>query len=151
MKKWIDCQENLNLITIVIIINFLTTSCSESKYAQCEQIIKIANTVAKETKQITKSNNEAIQDMKSWLQAADIMARAAQQLENLPLEDPNLLKYQSTLTKVYRTNSEATYAIIKAWENKDINAAKVAKEDVETAGKLEKELGTMMNAYCLDK
>jgi hypothetical protein len=150
MKKTINYRYNFPLIFISILISFIPVGCSEPKYTQCEQIIQIANGVARKTKQLTNNQTEQTIEMKSWLQAADLMIKAAQQLEALPLNDPKLLKYQTTLAKIYRTNSEATYAIIKAWENKDIDAAKIAQADVQIVGILEKQLATGINAYCLD-
>jgi hypothetical protein len=134
-----------------IIISFLTISCGETKYSQCEQILTIANSVAQQTHQLIDIKTSHQIETKTWMQAAELMAKAAQKLETLPIKDAKLIKYQADLAKIYRTNSQVTYDMIQALEDKDIVAAQAAQTEAKTAGQLEQELGNGINAYCLNK
>ena len=133
------------------LVSLLGVSCSETKYAQCEQIIQIANGVVNEKTKLIDSNNSTDVESKTWLQAARTIAQAAQKLENIELQDPKLIKYQTDLAQVYRIYSQATYDAVQAWENKNIQALQVAHTDAERAGQLEEKLGNVINNYCGDR
>jgi exopolysaccharide biosynthesis protein len=145
------CQKKNVIIFLSIIISFLAVACGETKYSQCEQIITIANSVAQKTHQLIDINTSHKIEIKTWIKAAELMAKAAQQLEALPIKDAELINYQADLAKVYRTNSQVTYDMIQAWEDKDIVAAQAAQTEAKTAGELERKLGDGINDYCLNK
>ncbi|MBE9169785.1 hypothetical protein IQ238_20405 [Pleurocapsales cyanobacterium LEGE 06147] len=143
-------QNQYVIIFLSIIISFLAVSCSQSKYYQCEQIIKIANNVAQQTHQLINDQTSHQIEAKTWMQAAEVMAKAARQLEDLSIKDTKLINYQVDLARIYRTNSQVTYDIIQAIENKDITAAQAAQKKARTAGELERKLGSNINDYCLN-
>lgn len=124
----------------------LTVSCSESKFSQCEKVFAIANDVANQTKSLTDSGKT--KDIKAFLQAADVMEQAAQNLANLPLKDPQLIEYQTGFVTMYRDYAQATRDIVQARDNQDISAAKAAQEKVQQAGRSERTLGDGINGYC---
>ncbi|BAU64628.1 hypothetical protein STA3757_20000 [Stanieria sp. NIES-3757] len=148
MKLTNISDNNYLLIGFIFGINFLLSSCEENKYVQCKQIITLANSVASETKKITANKSVENNEIKSWLNAAEIMTQAAEKMEALPIKDPQLLSYLSDLVKVYRTNSEATYSIVKARESKNLEAVQAAQADVKLAGEWEKKLSSGINNYC---
>ncbi len=139
------------VISLSIIISFLVISCGKTRYSQCEQIIMIANGVAQQTHQLIAVENNQPIETKTWLQAAEIMATAAQQLEALSIRDVQLNNYQADLAKIYRTNSQVTYDMIQAWEDKNVVAAQAAQAKVRTTGELEQKLGNEINLYCFNE
>ncbi len=138
------------IFCLSVLIGLLTVSCSDTKYAQCKQIIQIANGVVKEKNKSIDIDNSTDIESKTWLQAANTIAQAAQKLENIELQDPNLIKYQTDLVQIYRIYSQATYDAVRAWEHKNIKALQIAHTDAEKAGQLEEKLGGMINNYCGD-
>lgn len=101
-------SSNYCLIGFILSINFLLVSCRDNKYTQCEQIITIANQVARETQIIAGIKTQTNLETKNWLKAAEMMNQAAERLEGLSIKDPQLIGYLGDLVKIYRTNSEAT-------------------------------------------
>jgi hypothetical protein len=144
-------SNNYILMGFGLIVSSLLISCQETKYVQCEQIITIANNVARETQKITSITSTEKIEEKTWLKAAEIMNKAAGELERLPIKDPQLLNYLADLVKIYRTNSEATYSIIKAKESRNLEVAQAAQSDVKLAGEWEEKLGSVINKYCQTK
>jgi hypothetical protein len=139
---------NILILPLTITLSLLTVSCGEGKVSQCQKIFSIANDVSTKTKSLTQNQSGQQIDMKTWLQAADTMEQAGQQMELLKIKDVKLQEYQSGFVEMYHSYSEATRDIVKARENKDILAAEAAQKKVQRAGKLEKELGTGINQYC---
>ncbi|MDJ0688506.1 MAG: hypothetical protein QNJ41_08345 [Xenococcaceae cyanobacterium MO_188.B32] len=140
------------ILCLSIFIGLLTVSCSDTKYAQCEQIIQIANNVVNEKTKLIDTNNSTEEiESTTWLQAARTIAQAAQKLENIELQDPKLIKYQTDLAQIYRIYSRATYDAVRAWEHKNIKALQIAHTDAERAGQLEEKLGNVINNYCGDR
>jgi hypothetical protein len=133
---------------IIMIVN-LISGCSVSKNSQCQQIFQIANHVSKETRNLSlSSSKEGLKDMKIWLQAADLMNKAAEQLQSLSIEDARLIEYQNKLAQIYHLYSQATYDAVNARETKNIEALKSARHDAEIAGKLKQESIEGINRYC---
>jgi hypothetical protein len=127
----------------------LISGCSVSKNSQCQQIFQIASHVSKETKNLSlSSSEEGLKDMKTWLQAADLMNKAAEQLKALSIEDSQLIEYQNKLAQIYNLYSQATYDAVNARETKNIEALKSARHDAEMAGKLKQESIEGINSYC---
>lgn len=148
MKLTNISYNNYLLIGLIFGISFLLSSCEQNKYVQCKQIITLANSVARETKKITTNKSVEKNEIKSWLNAAELMTNAAEKMETLPIKDPQLINYLADLVKIYRTNSEATYNIVKARESRNLQAAQAAQADVKLAGEWEKKLNSGINDYC---
>lgn len=132
-----------------ILVSSLAVSCGETKYAQCEQIIQIANGVVNEKTKLIDTSDSTKIESKTWLQAARMIYQAAQKLEGVNLQDPKLIEYQSDLAQVYRIYSQATYDAVQAWESKNLQALQVAHTDAEKAGQWEEKLGKIINNYCV--
>ena len=150
MTTFLSDRNNYAVIfCLSVFVGLFAVGCSETKYAQCEQIIQIANGVVAEKTKLIGDDSDKIES-KTWLEAAKMIAQASRQIENIHLKDPQLINYQADLARVYRIYSYATYDAVKAWENKNIEALQTAHTDAERAGELEEKLGNVINAYCRD-
>lgn len=138
-------------IWLGITVSLLMFGCGENKYTQCEQIFQIAHRVVETNNNAVYISNEQPSEMKSWLQAADIMAQAAQQIKALPLNDIKLIEYQTGLVNIYRIYSQATYDAVKARESKNIEALQTAHSHAAKAGEIQKKLIKEINAYCVNQ
>lgn len=136
------------ILGLGVVVSSLVVSCGETKYAQCGQIIQIANGVVEAKTQLIDTRDSSNIETKTWLQAAKMISQAAQKVENVNLQDPKLIEYQSDLAQVYRIYAKATYDAVKAWENKNIQALQVANIDAAKAGQWEEKLGTLINSHC---
>lgn len=134
-------------LTFAILAWFIV-GCENQKYTQCQEIIAIANGVAHQAQKVAESSQETTVEMKTWLQAADIMTVAANQIEAVPAKDPQLISYQGNLASIFRVYSQATYDAVKARENKNLSALKIARDNAQKAGQLNQALVTKINDYC---
>jgi hypothetical protein len=141
---------NVTVILLSIFLCFCTISCGD-KFSQCQQIIKIANRVVTETKDLTISDRPTTKELNTWLEAAKTVENASKEMKSLNVKDAQLVNYKDSFSSIYQTNSQATYEIVKAIEDRDIAIAKMAQEKVKKAGKLEEEIGTKFNDYCQQK
>ena len=140
----------LNLVVTTVLLGSII-GCSNQKYSQCQSIIAIANAANNQAQQVTSAASEKVVTLKSWLQAANIMRKAAQRIENLPTKDPQLIQYQENLASVFKIYSQAIYEAVKARENKNLSALKVARENAQKAEKLNQTLVAQINSYCSQK
>jgi uncharacterized protein (UPF0262 family) len=148
MSYHISLKDKYIYFCLVTILLSSIVGCSISKTSQCERIFQIANYVNNETKNLNYSSQKNPQEMKIWLQAADLMAKASERLTALTLEDSQLIEYQTQLAKTYHLYSQATYDAVNARETKNIEALKAARRDAEIAGKLRLKSIEGINRYC---
>lgn len=127
-------------------ISFLAVSCAPTKSSQCSQIIQIANEAGSEASKLTDAGEN--KNRSALLQAADTMEQAAQDMKALETQDKQLQEYQAGFIRMYRAYSQATREMLKARKDHSLSAAKVAREEVQQAGRLEKQLVTGINNYC---
>lgn len=137
------------LLPLTAAISFLAVSCSESKVAQCNKIIKVTNEVVSQTKSVT-NGNQAI-DLKATLKAADAMEKASQEMQAIKVSDKKLQDYQSRFTNMYRDTSKATRDFVAAFEKKDRSSAETALLKLQRATTPEKQLVDDINKYCTGK
>lgn len=139
----------LNTLLLLIFnlsLGIILMGCAETRAAQCQKIFKIAEKATAKTEELTQNGQEI--DKSAWLLAADEIEDSAIEMENLTVNDENLQQYQAGFVQVYRDYAAATREIVKVLDSRDIIAAKAAQEKVRRAGKMERELGQEINAYC---
>ena len=124
--------------------------CNNAKYTECQQIIEIANQANHQTQEMITQSSQPIEP-KIWLEAASIMNQAAEQINALPLDDPQLVNYQNNLVKIFRIYSQSTDDALEARENRNLKALETAVAEAKKAGLLKDELVTGINSYCLGK
>ena len=134
-----------------IFISLLCSSCGENRYTQCEQIFKIVHQVTSISKNISYGAREQPIQLKQWLEAADLMTKAAQQIKALHIDDAQLIEYQNKFANIYHTYSQATYDAVNARESRNINALQVARDRAIAAGEIQKNLVKKINSYCVTK
>ncbi len=137
------------LVPLTVTLSLITVSCSESKVAQCNKLIKVTNEVVSQTKSVT-NGNQAI-NLKATLKAADAMEKASQEMQAIKVSDKNLQGYQSRFTNMYRDTSQATRDFVAAFEKKDRAAAETALQKLQKATTPEKQLVDEINKYCTGK
>lgn len=137
------------LLPLTAALSLITVSCSESKVAQCNKLIKVTNEVVSQTKAVT-NGNQAI-NLKATLKAADAMEKASQEMQAIQVSDKQLQDYQSRFTNMYRDTSQATRDFVAAFEKKDRVAAETALQKLQKATTPEKRLVDDINKYCTGK
>ena len=150
MKKLFLSQGNL-LIIFCGIVNIFFVACEPQKYAECEQMITLANNVTKQTQAIAKNFSDRDRDLENWLEASEIMNQAATNIEALEIKDSQLIEYQGSLADIYRVYSQATYDAVKARKYRNLPALQSARDNAKNAGEINNNLVKNINNYCLEK
>ncbi|WP_024544611.1 hypothetical protein [Picosynechococcus sp. NKBG15041c] len=86
-----------------------------------------------------------------WLQAADALTIGAEAIAQLRLRDAELRTYQTQISEIYQQQAEATYAMVKARQDKDLEAAQAAQTLSQAAGSQEESTGQALDQYCQSK
>ena len=133
------------------ILALLVSSCGENRLSQCEQIFRIAKGVNQRSKNVSYTSEDKLTTMKTWLETASIMERAADKIQALHVNNGDLIPYQNQLITVYRIYSQATYDAVQARENKNLSALESARLDAQKAGKMQQDVIKDLNAYCLNQ
>ncbi len=133
------------------IINVFVVACESRKYAECEQIITLANNVTQQTQAIAEGSSDRDRDLENWLEASNIMKQAATDIEDLEIKDSQLVEYQAGLVDIYQVYAQATYDAVKARESRNLQALQSARDEAKNIGKINNDLVKNINNYCLEK
>lgn len=137
-------MDKLGIIGLGAVVGLV--GCGDNRLAQCQAIMQ----TAAETQSI-KLKDDALQpDLDLWLEAAVALETAAAEIEDLKITDKQLTQYQQGFGRVYRENAIATQKMVEARQSRDLQKAKEAQQQVNSAGELEIELVEGINRYCLD-
>ncbi len=142
------------IASVLVSLTVFGCSNANTKYTQCEQIFKIAHQVNQKAQSIKSINtvaNDIPQDIKNWLEAADLMEQAAQKIQSLNVNNAELIKYQTGLANIYQIYSQATYDAVQARESKNINALISARDRALMAEAIQHKLIQDINSYCLEQ
>ncbi|NJL84276.1 MAG: hypothetical protein HC890_17595 [Chloroflexaceae bacterium] len=127
-------------------VGLLAVSCAEIKTSQCRQIVEITRNIADKAQVL--SNSGQTQDPQQVLQVADAFEEAAQEMKAIPLQDEQLVEYQSGYAQLYLGYSQATRHFIAALGEKEIEVLKQSQQELQRLGQKERQLGNAINDYC---
>ncbi|HEY9767950.1 MAG TPA: hypothetical protein V6C71_05495 [Coleofasciculaceae cyanobacterium] len=142
-------KTNILIVCFGLALAFVFYGCRENRVTQCKPIFQIAHSVAENSHNFSYLNNKQPVEVKSWLEAASLMNRAADQIQALHINDSKLIEYQNKFATVYRIYAQATNDAVRARENMDLSTLKSARRDAEQAGEIQQNLLREINAYCL--
>ncbi len=140
-----------HFLSIIALFSLLLSGCSESKLTQCEQIFRIVSHVNNSSQNVSYTNDENSSQLKSWLEAAGTMNKAASNIKALHINDSELIKYQNQLVTIYRIYSQATYDAVEARESKSLETLELARMDAQKASQMQQSLVKDINDYCLNQ
>lgn len=134
----------------IFVFTLLVSSCTNSKYSQCEQIFYIAQNIVKSNKELGFSDHQtsAVIKTKNWLSAANTMNQAADNMMELKIDQIELINYRNKLASIYSIYAQTTYDAVKANEDKDLEALQMARNDAAKAGEIQRNLVKEINIYC---
>lgn len=132
--------------SIFVSISALAIGCSESKVAQCNKLIDVANQAVAEMESVTQSSSP--QDVEAMEQIANTADQAKAAMEALSLSDQQLRDYQTRFVTMYGDTSEATRELVAAAGEQNPEAAQQAFDSLQEATNREEPLVTEVNTYC---
>lgn len=120
--------------------------CSESKVAQCNRLIEIANQAAMDVEAVTQS--ASAEDTEAFRTVASTADQAAENLEAIELSDSTLEEYKQRFITLYAETSAATQALVDAVEQQSPQEATDAYNRLQSATQQEGPLVDEVNNYC---
>lgn len=122
---------------------------------ECQVLLETINNVVAEAQTITASEPPTAEgenpNLDIWLQAADTLTQGSEAIATLPIDNPILKTYQTQISEIYGEQAQATYSMVEAWQQKNLETALDAREQTQQAGEREKTAGESLNAYCQEK
>ena len=130
----------------IAIIGLVAAACGESKVAQCNRLIDVANTAVTEVQNVTTAANPS--DPEALNEIANTADNAVASMQDLEFSDEQLQAYQQRFVQMYEETSTASRAIYTAVNEENNEAAQQALTDLQTATGQETALVSEVNAYC---
>lgn len=132
-------------------LTLFTTGCN-TKVAQCNKLIKVANTATTELKAMAQSGGSSPKEKMAQMQnLADSLEKYSNDVQAVSLEDEQLKGFQTRLSTLYQSSSEASRGILTAAEKKDMKAARASLQKLSSGSKVESEIVGDINSYCQAK
>jgi hypothetical protein len=138
------------LLSTTVAISLLFTGCGESKVAQCNKIIKVANQAVTLGQEFGKSpqNNKG---SKALTEAAGKIDTIASELKAIEIKDEKLQGYQGRFLKLYQGTSQGLKDTAKAVDKKDLKSANRNVASLKKSASDETALVKEINTYCTGK
>ncbi len=139
-------MRGLPYVVFIAALSALTSSCAASRVVQCNHLVEIDERTTAEMEILTENTNS--QDPLLWLQAADTLDKAAQEMQALSFDDPQLQEYQARFVAMYTNTAKATRDYSQSYKALNREGIEVAKGNLEKALEGEAQLVDGVNAYC---
>ncbi|NEO86848.1 MAG: hypothetical protein F6J87_21700 [Spirulina sp. SIO3F2] len=141
-------MRGLSVVGLILFLGPLALSgCAVNKVIECNRVIKVANQVTADTYVLTDENNS--KDPLSWLEAADALDAAAQEMQTLEVVDAQLQTYRAGFIQMYEAIAQATRTYSKSYQDLDREGVDAARAQLEQAVRREPELVNGINTYCM--
>jgi DNA repair ATPase RecN len=130
----------------IAIVGLVAAACGESKVAQCNRLIDVANTAVADVQNVTTAADPS--DPEALNAIADTAESAVASMQELEFSDEQLQAYQQRFVQMYQDTSTASRAIYDAVQAENNDVAQQALNDLQTATGQETELVSEVNSYC---
>ncbi|MBD2298649.1 hypothetical protein H6G80_10045 [Nostoc sp. FACHB-87] len=134
--------------TAAIAVTF--TGCGESKVAQCNKIIKVANQAVTLSQEFSK-NSQRDTGSKTFTEIADKLGNLANEMKALEIKDEKLKGFQGRFIKLYQDTSKGFRDTAAAFDKKNLKAANTSLASLKKSGSDESAIVTEINSYCSGK
>jgi hypothetical protein len=131
-------------------IALLFVGCGESKVAQCNKIIKIANQASTLGQEFGKNPNPA-KGSKALTELAGKLDPLAQEMKGLEIKDEKLQVFQGRFLALYQNISKELNNTAGAIDKKNIPAAKNFLVSLKKSSTEESSIVKEINSYCSGK
>lgn len=136
------------LLSATAAIALLFTGCGESKVAQCNKIVKVANQAVTVGQEFGK-NPQQKKGSKALTEAAGKVDKIANDLKALEIKDEKLQGFQTRFLKLYQDTSAGMKNTAKAVDKKDISGANRLLASLKKSASDESALVKEINSYCI--
>jgi hypothetical protein len=141
-----DLNPVKSLFWIIMALSFvlLLVRCasSETKSDRCNRLISISNRTSQAVQKLPAEN---LQPADRFTKAADLLERAAQEMQDLKPTDSKLLDLQQQLSTLYRQDSTHNRTLA---QSQNAKAVRTAAEQIQTNSVTQRNLVQAVNTYC---
>ncbi len=131
-----------SMIALSFVLPLVLRACSETKSDRCNRLISISNRTSQTVQKLPAEN---LQPADRFTKAADLLERAAQEMQDLKPSDSKLLDLQQQLTTLYRQDSTNNLTLA---QSQNAKAVRTAAEQIQTDSITQKNLVQAVNTYC---
>jgi hypothetical protein len=131
-------------------VALILSSCAESKVAQCNKLIDVANQAAKASLEFGE-NPHPEKGGKAFTEMADKIDTLTASMSALEMSDEKLKGYQTNFVSMYTAASKGLRGGAVAFDKKDVAAMNKEMAAIQTATGGEAKLVGDINTYCSAK
>ncbi|WP_371819455.1 hypothetical protein [Tolypothrix sp. PCC 7910] len=139
------------ILSATAAIALLFTGCGESKVAQCNKIVKVANQAVTIGQDFGKNANNAKTGSKALNEVAGKIDTITTEMKALEIKDEKLQGFQQRFTTLYQSTSQGLKDEAKALDQKDLAGAKRSLVTLKKNSTEESTLVKEINTYCSGK
>ena len=130
------------MIALGFVLPLVRWASSETKSDRCNRLISISNRTSQDVQKLPAKN---LQPANRFTKAADLLERAAQEMQDLKPSDSKLLGLQQQLSTLYRQDSTHNRTLA---QSQNAKAVRTAAEQIQTNSITQKNLVQAVNTYC---
>ncbi|MBU7585740.1 MAG: hypothetical protein KAF91_23145 [Nostoc sp. TH1S01] len=138
------------MLSATAAIAVIFTGCGESKVAQCNKIIKVANQAVTLSQEFSK-NPQREKGSKSLTEVAGKIDTFANEMKALEIKDEKLQGFQGRFIKLYQDTSKGLRDTAAAIDKKNLKAANASLASLKKSGSDEGAIVNEINTYCSGK
>lgn len=137
-------------LSATMAIALLFTGCSESKVAQCNKIIKVANQAVSLSQEFSK-NPQREKGSRTLTDVAGKIDTFASDMKALEIQDEKLQGFQGRFLKLYQDTSKGLRDTATAIDKKNFKAANASLTSLRKSSSDEGAIVSEINTYCSGK
>ena len=130
------------MIALTFVLLLVRWASSETKSDRCNRLISISNRTSQTVQKLPAEN---LQPADRFTKAADLLDRAAQEIQDLKPSDRKLLDLQQQFSTLYRQDSSNNRTLA---QSQNAKAVRTAAEQIQTNSITHKKLVQAVNTYC---
>lgn len=138
------------ILSVTTAIALMFAACGESKVAQCNKIIKVANQASTLGQEFGKNPNPA-KGSKALTELAGKIDPLAQEMKALEVKDEKLQGFQGRFLALYQDISKELNNAAAAIDKKNLPAAKNFLVSLQKSSQEESSIVKEINSYCSGK
>ncbi|MBE9205913.1 hypothetical protein IQ244_05180 [Nostoc sp. LEGE 06077] len=138
------------MLSTTAAIAILFTGCGESKVAQCNKIIKVANQAVTLSQEFSK-NPQREKGSKALTEVAGKIDTFASEMKGLEIKDEKLQGFQGRFIKLYQDTSKGLRDTAAAIDKKNLKAANASLTSLKKSSGEEGAIVGEINTYCSGK
>ncbi len=138
--------QQVGIVLMAISTGFVTGGCAGGKVSQCANMIKVVNQTVIDTKTITAAGSNG--DVVTIDKMAEMLDKAAKDLEAVSISDEKLKKYKGQFVAMYQGGSQVNRQLVvslKAKKRTEVDQGLRKSGDIFSP---EKDLATGLTQYC---